>query len=324
MPAITASAPGKIILLGEHAVVYGRPAIASPVNEVRASVSIMAEPLSPPGAVRIIAPEINLNSWLHDLQQSHPLHLTITSVLDFLAIKRIQSCTVRISSTIPVSAGMGSGAAVSVALIKALTAFLGRSISEKQTCDLSFEIEKIYHKTPSGIDNSVVTYGRTIYFEKGKEIDQIVVPQPFELLICDTGIPSSTASVVGDLRSAWLEQPEKIEILFDRVGELSRKACVAIETNKIEELGGLMNENHSILVQMGVSSSELDHLVEAARRAGAFGAKLSGAGRGGNMIALINKATSEVVSQALFQEGAKRVIKTCVQARKKETNEDDR
>jgi mevalonate kinase len=310
MPAFSASAPGKVILFGEHAVVYGRPAIAVPVSQVRAKAIVNAEPKDPPGMVRIIAPNIGLETTLSNLPEDHPLAFTIRQASAALQLTRIPACSIRITSTIPIAGGMGSGAAVSVAILRAFSASLGHPLTDQQISELVFETEQIYHGTPSGIDNSVITYAKPVYFVKGKSLDILSVRRPFTLVIADTGIKSPTSLAVGDVRQAWEQDPQQYEQLFDSVGTITDSGRKAIEAGKIKAIGPLMNENHALLQKMGVSSPELDALVSAARGAGALGAKLSGAGRGGNMIALVVTEASKAVATALMNAGAVGTIVT--------------
>ncbi len=312
MPAFTATAPGKIILFGEHAVVYGRPAIAAPVFQVRARAVVTAQPRGKAGQVQIVAPDIQLDGMLEDLPRGHPLSAAIWGTAGALGIGALPACTIRISSTIPLAAGLGSGAAVSVALVRALAAFCGHPLEDDKVSALAYEVEKIHHGTPSGIDNTVITYAQPVYFIRGQPIELFRVAQPFTIVIGDTGISSPTAMAVGDLRQAWTADPSRFEPLFDAVGEIARQARGAIEAGQPGALGPLMDQNHALLQQMGVSSPELDRLVDAARGAGAAGAKLSGAGRGGNMIALAAPDHAPSLAAALESAGAGRTIVTTV------------
>jgi mevalonate kinase len=312
MPAVSAYAPGKIILFGEHAVVYGRPAIAVPVTEVQARAMIKAEPRGPSSSVRIVAPDIDLESALEELPKKHPLRSAVARTLDALEIKRPPAFTLRVSSTIPIASGLGSGAAVTIAIIRAVSSFMGRQLSDEAVCSLAFEVERIHHGTPSGIDNTVITYGKPVYFRKGKPPEILQIRQAFSLVIGDTGIASPTAASVGDVRKAWQKNRDHYESLFDSVGAIAESARQSIELGMIETLGPLMDVNHGILRKMGVSSPELEKLVGAARKAGAWGAKLSGGGRGGNMIALVPPDKVPVVSHALTTAGAVRALATVV------------
>ncbi|MDR3576275.1 MAG: mevalonate kinase [Anaerolineaceae bacterium] len=310
MPAISATAPGKVILFGEHAVVYGYPAIAVPVTQVRAKAIVLANPLGNTGQVEIEAPDIDLHARLSDLPNDHPFVVLFSNLADLLGVKAIPACQVRITSSIPVAAGMGSGAAVSVALSRAVSGFLGHPLSDNQVSDLAFQVEKKYHGNPSGVDNTVITFCQPIYYVRGQPFERIRLAQPLTLLIADSGIQSQTSGVVGDVRAGWQSNPQFFERLFDKIGQISVQARHLIEKGVAQEIGALMTANHQALQELGVSCFELDRLVEAAINSGASGAKLSGAGRGGNMIALVQTEDVERISQALQIAGAARVITT--------------
>jgi len=314
MPAFSASAPGKVILLGEHAVVYGQPALAVPVHQVQVKAIITPNPRGQPGSIWINAPGIDLESDLSELPDEHPIAAAIYLVLRTLDIPRAPACILRITSTIPVAAGLGSGAAVSIAVIRVLSAFLGHPLPLERVTSIAYEVEKIHHGTPSGIDNTVITYSMPVYFKRGKPIETIQLTNSFMLIIADTGISSPTAITVGDLRKAWQSDPDHYNSLFESVGTLVNSAKQAIEYGHIIELGSLMNLNHDLLIKMNVSSPELDHLVKVAIDSGAYGAKLSGGGRGGNMIALVNESNAESTAQTLLDAGATRTIITMVRA----------
>jgi mevalonate kinase len=306
---VKASAPGKIILFGEHAVVYHRPALAVPVTQVQVDVEVLD---SDSTGVYIHAPMVNLNGELNSLPADHAIGSVILKVFSALKVSTPPNLNINITSTIPVAAGLGSGAAVSVALIRTLSSFLSKPFTNEQVNDMVFEIEKLHHGTPSGIDNTVITFGKPVYFIKGQPIETFKVGNPFTIVIGDTGVPAPTKESVGDVRKLWEQDQNKIENIFDQIAEVSLSARRAIESGNPESLGDLMNQNHSLLGQLTVSSRELDSLVESARHAGALGAKLSGGGRGGNMIALVKKETAESVSAALLSAGAKRTIVTDV------------
>ena len=308
----SSSAPGKIILFGEHAVVYGRPALAVPVTQVQATATVSEKSR---GGVWIEAPNINLSSAISQLAPEHPLVAVINSVFTTLGIARPPACTVYLQSTIPVASGLGSGAAVSVAILRALSAYLGRPLTDAQVNGLAFQAEKLYHGTPSGIDNTVVTYARPVYFVKGQPIKTFRVGASFTLVIGDTGISAPTKESVGALRSLREADPTRWEKIFSQVGEIVWDARQAIERGDTPALGELMDANHALLQEMTVSCTELDTLTEAARKAGALGAKLSGGGGGGNMIALVLKEKAPAMAETLLAAGAKRTIITTVRAR---------
>lgn len=313
MPAITASAPGKVILFGEHAVVYGQPAIAVPVNEVRAQAIISPLIQGPAGAIRIEAPAVGLSSAFADLAEDHPLAVALALTLQALNVEKPPAFKLRIVSSIPVAAGLGSGAAVSVAVVRAVSAFLGQPLPDEQVSAIAFEVEKLHHGAPSGIDNSVVTYKLPVYFVKSQPLETLKVAYPFTLVIGDTGVASPTREAVADVRRGWEADTDCYEALFAKIGELAQSARRAIEGGDPASLGPMMNENHALLQELAVSSAELDALVAAAREAGALGVKLSGGGRGGNMVALADELTADKVVVALQSAGATNTIITTVQ-----------
>ncbi len=311
---VTATAPGKIILFGEHAVVYGRPAIAAPLTHVRAQAVIRP---SHSAGVTLLAPDLAEEGGLDDAGPQDALALTVRRVQAAAGLQRLPDMTITVTSEIPIAAGLGSGAAITVATIRALCDYLGleQLAGDKWISDLTFEIEKIHHGTPSGIDNTVVAYERPVYFvrqETDNLIETFTMRQPLRLLIGDTGISSSTRLVVGDVRRQWQADRQRFDQLFDECGQLTVSARKAIERGDTEETGRLMNENHALLVAMTVSSAELDRLVLAAGEAGALGAKLSGGGRGGNMIALVTAESEATVRAALKAAGAKRVLQSII------------
>ena len=324
----TASAPGKIILFGEHAVVFGYPALAVPVTQVQARVDITLDakdsnqPTTDTGSagtwldrISLDAPDIGRCGTLSSTRPvsgPDPLAETVRNVCNHLGISDPPALHIRISSSIPVAAGLGSGAAVSVALIRALAASLGRTLSDDAVSQLAFETEVLHHGTPSGIDNSVIAYARPVFFIRDQRIEQLVVGAPFTIVIGDTGIAAETRASVADVRKLWLAEPERIGKIFASIAKIVQEARVDIQQGLIARLGPLMDQNHNLLQELAVSSLELDCLVNAALNASALGAKLSGGGRGGNMIALVPPEKADRVSTAMLSAGARHAIITRV------------
>ncbi len=304
------SAPGKIILFGEHAVVYGRPALAVPVTQVHVDVDVSDS--SRPG-IWIDSPGINLHAELNSLPSDHALASVIHNFLFISRTSPFPNLNININSTIPVASGLGSGAAVTVALTRALSMHIDFPMKDEEVNAFAYEIEKLHHGTPSGIDNSVITYAKPVYFIKGQGMETFHVGIPFTIVIGDTGISAPTKESVGDVRKLWEADQPKWDMVFDRVGTIAKNARTAIERGKRKELGELMKRNHALLQEMTVSSPELDALVSAALKAGALGAKMSGGGRGGNMIALVNPDKAESISAVMLSAGARRTIITSVE-----------
>jgi mevalonate kinase len=301
----TASAPGKIILVGEHAVVYGRPAIAVPISKVKATATV-EETARGTGCV-IIAKDLNRTIHVAQAAPDDPLAAIVRSTLLHFRVHDLDA-TITISSTIPIASGMGSGAAVSTAIARALAAHLGHTLNNDILAALVFEVERLYHGTPSGVDNTVIAHARPVFFVKNRLVETFAVKSPLRLLIADTGVPSSTKVVVEDVRKAWQADQEKYDAWFRQIGQIALMARAAIIAGEQFALGALMDGNQWILEQIGVSSPEIDRLVQAARQAGALGAKLSGAGRGGHVLALTTEPTQNTVLNALRNAGAQDVI----------------
>jgi len=303
-----ASASGKVILFGEHSVVYGHPAVAVPVSETQAQVQI--EPGVPGQGMVVVAPDLNRRIVVRTAPEHDPLAHIVRQTRVAIGQEVDPDLTITITSTVPIARGMGSGAAVSTAVVRGLSKHFAHWFSSQATSDLVYETEKIYHGTPSGIDNTVIAFEKPVYFVKDKVREVFWVGHPFLLAIADTGIESSTRKVVGDLRQRYEADPDSYNPLFLRVGEIAIEARSAIEQGKSEILGQLMNENHMLLQEMGVSCPELDRLAIAAREGGALGAKLSGAGWGGNLIALITESTRGRTDIMLRLAGATNIIVT--------------
>lgn len=312
MAVTESTAPGKIILFGEHAVVYGRPAVAAPVTQIRAQATV--EDAAEAG-VRLLAPDIGREYWLSDAAQQDPFARAIRVVMEEAALSELPDLRIIVRSTIPIASGLGSGAAMAAAVIRALAQHLGLKdlTTNERVSDLTFEVERLLHGTPSGIDNTVVAHEKPVYFvreEPRNRIETVIVARPLRLLVADTGVTSVTKSVVGNVRRQWQADPQRFERIFDGCGHIADLARRAIERGAVRELGRLMIENQALLREMTVSSMELDQLVAVATSAGSLGAKLSGAGRGGNMIALVTKANEEDVRRALLSAGATSVMRS--------------
>lgn len=305
MTAVERSACAKVILCGEHAVVYGRPAIALPLPALRAVARV--EPAA--DGLTIHAPDIGRTVRLEAAALDDPLAQIVRLTLAHLGAQAPRAA-ITIRSAIPPGANLGSGAAVSVAVARALAAFLGVELPPAACSVLAFEVEKTYHSTPSGVDNTVIAYEQPVWFVRGcpPEVLESVALADLPLVIADTGVVTPTRIPVGDVRAGWERDPARFEALFDAIAEQVMRAREALRQRDWAALGAAMNANHALLQQLGVSSPELDGLCRAALEAGALGAKMSGGGRGGNMIALAHDAEHAAqLAQALRAAGAARV-----------------
>jgi len=307
--ATTTSAPAKVILFGEHAAVYGQPAIAVPVSTLRATATVT--PLPPESGLHITAVDVGMTLPI-DLDRDdldHALAVAARLTLRRLHVSTLNAA-VTLHSQIPIASGLGSGAAVSTALVRALAVAVGQPLDTAEVSAIVYEVEKIFHGTPSGIDNTVIAYEQPIWFVRDQPIERLVIGTPILLLIADTGVQASTKSAVGAVRALFERDPVGIQSVLDAIGAISRSARAALESGQPAALGPLLIDNHRLLQRLTVSSPELDRLVTAALDTGAIGAKLSGGGRGGNLIALVTPDTHHIVSAALIAAGAVRVFST--------------
>ncbi len=303
-----ASACGKIILLGEHAVVYGFPAVAVPVRSLRTRADL-DEGNTP---LRIEAPLIGLDAPMSDLPAGHPLVVCLRLTAEALGMPA-PGGRLTITSDIPVASGLGSGAAVSTAIVRVLASAAGRNLPPAEISRIVFAVEQIYHGTPSGVDNTVIAYESPIYFRRGQEPEILTAGAPAHLLIADSGVPGKTRIAVGGVRERRDADPGRYDGLFRQIGELAEEGRGHLVSGRIPQLGQTLDRCHELLRAIEVSTPALDRMVEAARNAGAHGAKLSGAGLGGNIVALADPAQLAAVEAALRASGAAAVFLTCLE-----------
>lgn len=312
-----ARASGKIILFGEHAVVHGQPAIAVPLTAVQARAEAIPDDFG--SGLTVHAPDVGHTLHAEDFDEQtdegdplynalmYPLELTLGALN-----APVPDLAITIRSSIPIASGLGSGAALATALIRALVMALGRSLRREKLNELVYEVEKRHHGNPSGLDNTVIVYERPVFFVRDTPPAPFTIRAPFTLVVADTGVNSPTRITVGDVGTLFETGRERITPIFERIGAIACEARAAIEAGQIASLGPLMNENHALLRELTVSSPELNDLCAAALAAGASGAKLSGGGRGGNMIALAQPARASDVASALRDAGATAVFVTTV------------
>jgi len=304
----TGSAPGKMILLGEHAVVYGQPAIALPVFGRRAKARVT---LNDTGEKRLEVPRIRETQGPEPppSDELRPLVLTISAALEHFGAPE-RGVTARLQSTIPIGAGMGSSAAAAVALVRALAAALRRDLSHADLVRLAMVAERGFHGKPSGVDVEVVAREAPVFYVPGKGVEPVCAGHAdFHWALAHCGIGAPTAAVVRDVARRRLRKPKRYDRLFGELGRLTRAARRALQGGGPEDLGPLMDQGHALLAEIGVSCPELDALVAAAREAGALGAKLSGAGRGGHIIALAPSRRSVAAIEAACRRAG--AVETC-------------
>jgi mevalonate kinase len=216
--------------------------------------------------------------------------------------------SIEVNSTVPVAAGLGSSAAVAAAVAAAVGALLNVKMSKEDVFRIAYEAEKIMHGTPSGVDPAISTFGGAMLFQIDTGFKPLDVKADFPLVIGNTGVERSTKTQVSKVRSLRDKYPQIVELMMRTAREIVLRAVEALKKDDLETLGELMNINHALLYGLEVSDESLEWLINAARKAGALGAKLTGAGGGGCMIALANKDKVENVLDAVQKAGGNAFI----------------
>ncbi len=283
------SACGKIILLGEHAVVYGRPAIALPIP-----LAVEAAVRKEGKGINIVIPRWGLEQQVHANNQG--LAGILSKILSNLGLAD-QHMTIEVFPHVPRAMGLGGSSALAVAVLRALDAAFDLDLSNERINTLAFACEQAAHGTPSGVDNTVATYGAPLWYQRRNEdpdFTRLSLGQPLSLVVGITGKESLTAHTVAQVRQAWEASPNRYDSLFDQIASLTESARGAIEAGRLKEIGELMNLCHGYLNALQLSTPELEELIHIARQHGALGAKLTGGGGGGSMIALCQDNSREI------------------------------
>ncbi len=292
----TASAPAKVILLGEHTSLYGNQAIAAAID-VRAYAIVAKKTLSGRG----ISLSVPWSSKDGSPQRMDRGNRMVKKAVDLVGGGGFD---IRINSEIPLASGMGSSSAIASALVTALAAEAGKGWSLQDEARAAWKCENEVHLKSSGLDPFVATFGGVLLYQTGKIIPLKLKEKP-ELVVAHSGIDKETGDLVRHMEEIKKKEKERFNTFLKESESIVEKGRDAIENAEWEKLGILMNENHALLKDMGFSNEELDRMVEAARKAGAYGAKLSGAGRGGVIVALVGKNSKESVIKALSSMGKK-------------------
>jgi len=293
---------GKVILFGEHFVVHGVPGIVSAIDSTNEAA------VKKTGIETVIRDERKTAKGYSQEKRLQQLE-SIDRMLKAMGVDPKTTFEIWIGGTLPGFSGLGASAASSVAIARAIAEELGMKMSDEQINEIAYEGEKAYAGTPSGIDNTAATFGGLLWFKKNIEgdtnfIERLRVREPIEIIIGSTGIVANTKAMVEGVATRKRDNPEKHRSLFDQAEELAFSAKEALSHYDLSEVGRLMNENHRLLQEIGVSHDTLDSLVDIAKQHGAYGAKLTGGGGGGCMTALTpGKELQKKVAEAIEREG---------------------
>jgi mevalonate kinase len=294
---------GKTILFGEHFVVHGVAGIASAVDSVanakvkktQKGINITDERTGAKGYAE--------KKKLQQLESIERMLIAMNKDPKKVAID------IWLGGDLPGFSGLGASAASSVAIARAIAQEFKLDLSNEKINSIAYEAEKAYAGNPSGIDNTAATFGGLIWFKKNlitgsNEIEQLKIPEPVEIVIANTGIVANTKAMVAGVAERKEKNPKKYDVIFKQAEELAIKGKVALQVFNLRKVGSLMNENHHLLQEIEVSCKELDFLVELARKKGAIGAKMTGGGGGGCILALTpGEILQEKVACAIENEG---------------------
>jgi len=301
MNKIVVSAPGKLMLFGEHAVVYNRSCLVTAVSS-RIKVSIERTN----GDFKIEAPQVKDVRFVEETVRIFQNKFKVGNGL-----------SIKTESDFSSKYGFGSSSAVTTATLKGLGELFNISFSKKDLFDLSYKITLSVQGIGSGFDIAAANYGGVLYFVTGGRVIEPLSIRSLPLAIGYTGIKADTPTLVRKVRAKMKKQENKIKGIFDEITqivELSRKELV---NKNWPAVGRLMNKNQSLLQKLGVSTSKLDKMCQEAVLAGAWGAKLSGAGGGDCMIALVSRKTKKAVEKAIENVGGEIIkVQTCAEGAK--------
>ncbi|MEW6593108.1 MAG: mevalonate kinase, partial [Candidatus Hadarchaeota archaeon] len=290
---------GKVILFNEHFVVYQIPSIVSAIE--KSTTAAVARGGGQGWSLDDRRPETPGYKQEKMVQQRD----SIERVLKAAGVDtKNNPIKISLGGDLVAASGVGASAASCVALARALSDEFDFGFSDERVNGIAYEGEKAYHGNPSGVDNTAATYGGLLWFVRGKPIERIPIRRPVEVVIGNTGRVANTETAVAGVKERKQKSPEKYGKIFKEAEELAFMARRALADYDLRAVGSLMDENHRQLQAIEVSSKELDFLVGLARENGAYGAKMTGGGLGGNMVALTpGKALQDSVARSIKQEG---------------------
>ncbi len=303
---------GKTIVFGEHFVVYGLPALASAIG----SKTTATVEKKPGVGYEMIDERPEVPGYKE--KKFEEQKVAIKNVMEFMGIDpQKQGLKIVFGGDLVCASGVGASAANCVSLARAINDEFKLGWDDEQINAAAYEGEKGYHGTPSGIDNTASTFGGLVYYIRNLEggpntVETIQLKKPVKLVIASSGLTANTKDVVDDVRKLKEKDPKWFDGVVKEYLEVVTRGRKALESLDLKSVGKLMDKNHALLEKITVSNDILDKMVKIARAAGAYGAKVTGTGRGGNMISLTpTTQVQDAVATALSKAGY-RVWKTTI------------
>lgn len=299
---------GKCIIFNEHFVVYGIPSIVSAIGDTTTATVEKIES----GGVQLVDDRRATPGYKEGkLEQQKD---SLRRILEAMHINQKENIKIILGGNLYAASGVGASAASCTAIARALNSFFDMGLDDERINEIAYEGEKGYHGTPSGVDNTASTFGGLIWFVRGEKniFEPIKMKKPVEIVMGNTGKSANTKEAVAGVRERKEHYPEKYDKIFAEARDMVYAARNALEGNDVTQVGQLMNYNHELLQQIEVSNADLDMLVETAKAAGAVGAKMTGGGLGGYMVALTpGKNLQKTVARAIEEKGFS-VLKTTI------------
>lgn len=306
MKKINVSAPGKLMLFGEHAVVYNHPCIVTAVSErIHATVEILDSHM-----FELDAPDVLITNYKKELSKLGTGEIPKGAKFVEFAVKNISEkysitngVKVTTHSDFSSEFGFGSSSATTVCIVKAFSEIFDLKLTNKDIFDISYKTVIDIQSKGSGFDVAAATYGGTLYFLTGGIIIEPLLISSFPLIVGYTGIKADTVTLINSVKDLYQTNPKIVEGIYESIDFLTNSAKEEITAKSWQTVGVLMNENHKLLSALGVSIPKLDSMITAAIAAGAYGAKLSGAGGGDCMIALAPLDKTKDIEDAITNVG---------------------
>mgnify|MGYP001106099821 CR=1 FL=1 len=300
-------AHSKVILIGEHSVVYGKPAIAFPFHNLNVKVTIEEHNQG------VYIECGRFSGKITDIPKGMVGLKTCIEETFHTLNKKPERIKIKIHSKIPIGKGLGSSAAIAVAIVRAIYDYFHLEPSHDDLMELVHRAETYAHGTPSGIDMQSVAHDMPIWFIKGHKPEPVEIGEDVHMIVADTGRVGKTRLAVLSIREKLMVNGEEAETSIKLLGDYTFKARELLKAGDIKQLGHYLNLAQEQLDLLGVSDEGINHLVMTARKCGAFGAKLTGGGRGGCMIAITDtKEKAEQIARELKMQGAKAVWPTVI------------
>jgi len=305
LKSVSAIAPGKSILFGEHAVVYGYPAIATAIS-INSRCNIKEIPKDKISInlknYDTIINGFNLSSLKSEIPSKYKQYGKCLQIMKNQFGIDLNNIEITLESDLFPGSGLGSSASLSVSLVFSINSFYELGLNKDKINKIAYELEKVIHGTPSGIDNTITTYGNAIFFQEGK-FDFINLSKNIPLLITHTNIEHNTKEAINRIKDMKAKNPHKVQKILKNIGRITKEAKNELIKGNFEEIGELMSLNQKYLAELKVSNNKISQIVKISNENGAYGSKLTGAGLGGCVISIGEKHILEEIANILREKG---------------------